>query len=179
MKLLQKVTEWKEYTEHSTRCRMRVTYGFDVAFAQRYKQAPCFSITADIERKRRTKWLEDSFGCLHDEIRAHFPELASLIKWHLVAYPFKPMHYQANALYWLEIHLGCSKYGSTQSNVDPLEAFKSQIVFGILPDDKERFEQVLVDFVASRDLKTPLYAWLESRIPQAQVVFEREMKELD
>lgn len=37
-------------------------------------------------------------GCIHDEIARHFPELAHLIKWHLVSTD-GPMHYVANTVY--------------------------------------------------------------------------------
>lgn len=37
-------------------------------------------------------------GCMHDEIREHFPEYAHLIKWHLVSTD-GPMHYIANTVY--------------------------------------------------------------------------------
>lgn len=39
-----------------------------------------------------------AFGCLHDEIAAHFPTLAPLIKWHLCSTD-GPLHYIANTLY--------------------------------------------------------------------------------
>jgi hypothetical protein len=37
-------------------------------------------------------------GCIHEEIAKHFPELAHLIKWHLVSTD-GPMHYVANTTY--------------------------------------------------------------------------------
>lgn len=40
----------------------------------------------------------DCFGCMHEEIAKHFPELAPFIKWHLVSTDGS-MHYIANTLY--------------------------------------------------------------------------------
>ncbi|WKV22098.1 hypothetical protein Phage2-1_00098 [Achromobacter phage 2-1] len=40
----------------------------------------------------------ESCGCIHEEIAKHFPEVAHLIKWHLVSTD-GPMHYPGNALY--------------------------------------------------------------------------------
>lgn len=58
-----------------------------------------FSITGEIYRKSKSgRWLEDSFGCIHEKISVHFPELAPLIRWHLTSTD-GPMHYAANALY--------------------------------------------------------------------------------
>lgn len=57
-----------------------------------------FSITASIWMTGDRKDNPSMFGCLHDEITKHFPELAHLIKWHLVSSD-SPMHYVSNALY--------------------------------------------------------------------------------
>lgn len=58
-----------------------------------------FSITGSIDRKGKYDlWVEDSSGCIHEEISMHFPELAPLIKWHLTSSD-GPLHYTANALY--------------------------------------------------------------------------------
>ena len=58
-----------------------------------------FSITANIDRKNAVgRWVKDSGGCLHDTIAARFPELAPLIKWHLVSTD-GPLHYIANTTY--------------------------------------------------------------------------------
>lgn len=55
-----------------------------------------FAITAEVRRPKARDC--DACGCLHDDIAAVFPELAPLIKWHLVSTD-GPMHYPANALY--------------------------------------------------------------------------------
>jgi hypothetical protein len=38
-------------------------------------------------------------GCIHEEIKKHFPELKKYIKWHLTSTD-GPMHYFANTIYW-------------------------------------------------------------------------------
>lgn len=53
-----------------------------------------FAITAEIKNYRRV----EACGCLHDDIREVFPELAHLIKWHLCSTD-GPMHYIANTTY--------------------------------------------------------------------------------
>lgn len=40
----------------------------------------------------------ESCGCVHEDIAAHIPELAPMIRWHLFD-PFGPMHYVANTVY--------------------------------------------------------------------------------
>ena len=57
---------------------------------------PDFAITADIRRPGRRD--VEACGCLHDEIREYFPELAGLIPWHLTGAE-GPLHYVANTLY--------------------------------------------------------------------------------
>lgn len=48
----------------------------------------------------RTAWLS-SCGCQHDVVRQVFPELAYLLKWHMMS-TNGPLHYIANTLYWLD-----------------------------------------------------------------------------
>lgn len=61
-----------------------------------------FAITADIydDRKRL-----DSCGCQHEAVAEHFPELAPLIKWHLVSTD-GPLGYIENTMY----HSGRTKW---------------------------------------------------------------------
>lgn len=55
-----------------------------------------FAITASVQEPLRRDI--SAGGCLHDDIAAVFPELAPLIKWHLMGTD-APMHYVANAAY--------------------------------------------------------------------------------
>jgi len=59
-----------------------------------------FAATADIYKGGKgsldSRWLAG--GCLHEEIEAHFPKLAPLLKWHLVSTD-GPMYYVANTVY--------------------------------------------------------------------------------
>jgi hypothetical protein len=58
-----------------------------------------FSITATVytaESRRRRDCA--ACGCMDDEVAKHFPELAPIIKWHLMSTD-GPMHYLANTVY--------------------------------------------------------------------------------
>lgn len=59
-----------------------------------------FGITGEIyERIRNTgRYHLDVCGCIHEEIKKHFPELTPLLKWHLSSTD-GPMHYIANTVY--------------------------------------------------------------------------------
>lgn len=57
---------------------------------------PYFSATATIAKRGRT----DAGGCIHDEILAHFPELAPVVRVHLSDDRGVPMHAYANAAYY-------------------------------------------------------------------------------
>ncbi len=71
-----------------------------------------------------TLWL-CSCGCLHDDIAERFPELATLIKWHLCSSD-GPMHYVANSQYWA----GQSGYCNGGPNDPPnLEHFRSTAIW--------------------------------------------------
>ncbi len=172
-----KKTPWKLISPSE---RMRVTYGFDREFARKYVQAPYFSITAETERKNeRGRWVEDSGGCMHDEVAKHFPELESLIKWHLMAEPGLPTHYVANAIYWAEFVAGVSEYPRNSYDPDPLEAFKSTVVFGAVASDQlPEFEVEGEEIEARRTLKDSITRWCEARLPALQAAFNRAMEEV-
>lgn len=59
-----------------------------------------FSITGEIYRSINGKPIGNGecFGCIHEEIAKHFPELTPFLKWHLCSTD-GPMHYLANTLY--------------------------------------------------------------------------------
>ena len=76
-------------------CKMTVTTRFDDRCGNGHNT---FSITADITGRRGFNII-DMGGCLHDEIREHFPEIAHLIRWHLVSTD-GPLHYIANTTYF-------------------------------------------------------------------------------
>lgn len=57
-----------------------------------------FSITGNTYRKEQGVFRHESGGCIHQDIAEHFPELAHLIKWHLVSTD-GPLHYIANTVY--------------------------------------------------------------------------------
>ena len=59
-----------------------------------------FSITGTVKNhKLRGADKTERCGCIHDDIARYFPNLAPLIKWHLMSTD-GPMHYVANALYF-------------------------------------------------------------------------------
>lgn len=91
----------KIYTENGTQYRITAKVRYDDECNNGHNS---FSITGEIYRKRKSGgWEEDSFGCLHDKIAKHFPELAHLIKWHLCASD-GPMYYMENTLYHVKQH---------------------------------------------------------------------------
>ncbi len=96
VKSQKKIFGPKFYTEHGQQYRIKATVRFDDECGNGHNT---FSLTADIDRKLGNgRWEEDSGGCCHDEIAKHFPELAPVIKWHLVSTD-GPMHYPGNVTY--------------------------------------------------------------------------------
>jgi hypothetical protein len=86
----------KVYTEHGEKLRIFADVRYDDECGNGHNT---FSITADIQRAGKNgHWYEHSGGCCHGEIVKHFPELAPLIKWHLVSSD-GPMHYPGNVIY--------------------------------------------------------------------------------
>lgn len=118
---------------------MRVRYGFDYIGGNR---RPHFSVTADIFDKRG---IDIGGGCCHDLIAEHFPEIARLIRWHLVDDDGTPMHYIANGIYWMQKHLGIYRVFEDMEPSKPqdLVHFKSTTVFGAVASDKVRLKHIL------------------------------------
>lgn len=86
----------KIYTEGGGTYKLTATVRYDDQCGNGHNS---FGITGAQYRKRRNgTWEEDSFGCMHETIVKHFPELAPYIKWHLCSSD-GPMHYIANTLY--------------------------------------------------------------------------------
>lgn len=164
-----RMTDWVEYKEGSARYRIQAHYGIDRGFAARYNQDAHFSITCDIEEMRGGKWRESGGGAAHEITTRHFPKLAPLIKWHLCGVETGPMHYLANALYWLDIAAG--RVPPSQYGPEPMEAFRSTIVYGALPVDAA-FD--LERAPASLDREV-IRLWLESRLPALLSVFKTDM----
>ena len=93
--LNQKISTSKEYAEDGKRFRISVKLRFDDNCGNGRET---FSITGDIDMMGRHGFKKYSGGCIHDEIAAHFPELAHFIKWHLTSTD-GPIHYLANTIY--------------------------------------------------------------------------------
>lgn len=92
----QKKTFTKFYTEDEQRYKIKVEVRHDDECGNGHNT---FAMTADIyemKKDNRQAWI--SGGCLHEEIKKHFPELAKYIKWHLCGTD-EPTHYIANTLY--------------------------------------------------------------------------------
>jgi hypothetical protein len=120
---------------------MRVWYGFHYIGGNK---RPHFSVTADIFDKHGR---DVGGGCCHDLVAKYFPEVNSLIRWHLVDDDGTPMHYIANGTHWMEKYLGVYRIfkhlACEPSEPKDLEHFKSTIVFGALASDKHKLKRIL------------------------------------
>lgn len=85
----------KEYTENGTKYRIIATVRYDDRYGNGRNT---FSITGGIAEYCGNRIREYSCGCIHDDIKKHFPELAHLIKWHFMSSD-GPVHYIPNTVY--------------------------------------------------------------------------------
>jgi hypothetical protein len=133
---MKHTTDWREYDDG----RIRAEYGFDNP--QPGDPAGYFAATATGQRRsRRHGWTTDCGGMMHDAVREHFPELAPMLKWHLCSKVSGPMHYVANAQYWARMVHGVGEYASRYNRApDPVDAFKSTVVFGAVEGDELPWE---------------------------------------
>jgi len=161
-------TDQKRYTEGADKYRIRARYGMDYEFARKASQAPHFSITAEINRLHGRRWMEDAGGMLHGEVAMHFPMLEPYLKWHLVSTD-GPMHYLENAQYWWEKITGKSQWKTEPWDPNPVKAFKSTIVFGLLPNDR---------MPPKRASWSDVKQWLLDRLPPLMEHFYADMERL-
>jgi hypothetical protein len=130
-----------------------------------------FAITADIREPDRGV---TAGGCLHDEVARYFPEIAGLIKWHLVSSD-EPMHYIENTMYWLGYRGWCDgKYTSPPN----LAHARSSAVW---PDMPEEFLAPLnMDFGQKRNqvLGERIEAVLRSRLQALKIEFRAAVESL-
>lgn len=150
-----------------------VKYGFHYLQGNR---RPYFSMTVDIyEKKKNNHWYESGGGAAYDVVRKHFPELAHLIKWHLVGDDGTPRHYEANAIYHLELHHKVSKW-DIQRKEPSLEHFKSTVVFGALESDSiEPLTAPLMEEAKREEIAKRVKEWCRSRLPALAAKMREEL----
>ena len=166
-------TKSKPFPQWSKGARITVKYGF------RYLQGnshPYFSITADITTPAsRRRHDIDAGGCLHDEIKQAFPELSPLLKWHGVNDNGETIHYVANATYWL-MEFGIRSKWKSDGKVEPLDAFKSAVVFGALPEDTSAALSALLAPLDPDVLVERVRAFCANRLPALAAKMREDME---
>lgn len=101
-----------------------------------------FSMTADIAKNMSFSDRSIiSCGCLHDDIKKHFPEFKHLIKWHLTSSEM-PMYYFENTLY----HASNRDYNNLLKG--EVKSYKKIIYFNNVPIG-HNFETVLIKAIES------------------------------
>ena len=93
--LNQKISAVRYFKDDRTEYKIIVKMRFDDECGNGHET---FSITGDILEKTARGWRDDRSGCIHEDIEKRFPELAHLIKWHLVSTD-GPRHYLSNTTY--------------------------------------------------------------------------------
>jgi len=126
----ERITVWKRYeTDHGSE-RIRCRFGLHKIG----EQDPYFSLTAEIQSLRGSRWIDQAFGILETEIKRYFPELRKYLRWHLTGIG-SPLHYEANGIYFWEQYHGISKWERRSYDPDPLEALYSTIIYDPESDD--------------------------------------------
>lgn len=135
------------------------------------EQEPYFSLTCDTEEKRGNRWIESGGGAAHELIVKHFPELSHVTRWHLCMFYSGPMHYIENAVYWWQKVVGRSKWEANSYDPNPLQAFKSTIVAGAIPDDDETIAFMTLTKATDNQIRS----WLMKRRPELILTFLNAM----
>lgn len=116
-----------------------------------------FSITGEVVDGSRRR---QAFGCIHEEIAEHFPELRHLIKWHLCSTD-GPLHYIANTVF----HAGDrDHWGRPKQKERDLDAARRSAIWPDATDDQ---------LCSSKEMLTAL---LEARLPALLEEFRRDVE---
>lgn len=122
----------------------------------------------------KTVWL-NSCGCLHEEVRKHFPKLTPFLNYHLAGVDGAPMHYVENAVYWAVRLAGVSAWAPGSYDPDPEKAFKQTVVFNPLLDSMPDLllpvnlrEHADPAKAAHKHVRKVVTEWCEARRPRLQ-----------
>lgn len=120
----KKIFGWKAYNKNGEKYRIKATVRYDDECGNGHNS---FSITGETQRRHKNRhWMEDSCGCIHEEITKHFPELAPFIKWHLVSSD-SPRGYVENTVYFAGNRDCCGKTKGEPYN------YEHAIIFNDVP----------------------------------------------
>ena len=145
----QKKTVSKLFTENKVQKRITVELRYDDECNNGHNS---FTLTTEIRLKDRRIRDCEAYGCIHDEISKHFPELQKYIKWHLCSSE-GPLHYIANTL-----------WHARDSESRNLDAARRCAIWPEATDD---------------ELTSPnLRQLLEARLPKLLEEFQADMQEL-
>lgn len=170
---------FQHITKIDGRSRFVFRYGMHLLGSNKL---PHFSITGEQYEGRRSE--PESVGCLHEDFARLCPELAYLVRWHLVDQDGTPMHYQANAVYFWEYLAGRSKWQNNRAphsgcHCDPLQGLANLICWGALPGEQgvELLDGHLGQLLEhAKDEVEAFKQWLADRLPLLQAAFLADME---
>lgn len=108
----------------------------------------------------------------HKLLAEKFPEYAGLARWHLCGLTSGPMHYEANAIYWSEKARGVSRWPASPGEPNPVEAFKSTVVWGGAADDGTDADAIITALQEPDELTR----WLAARKSALMAAFRADVE---
>lgn len=176
----KKQTAWHFVPGTDKREVFRIIYGFT---AFKGNAGPYFGVTHERYGSKRGKCepskREVGFGTVSHEMIDWLPEaeqkaLRTANAFHLFEPSTGPMHYEANALYFLKMAFG--ETNETWSVPDPWRAFLRHIAYGLIPEDTQTTSALREDMSDLSEAERML--WLRDRLPQLQLKFRSVVTEL-
>ena len=153
-------------------------------------QGPYLSCTYE-EKHRHTRRVE-AVGCLGREMLERcgvYDSMWTLVRWHLCNLDSGPMHYEANAVFWAERMTGCLAYPpAPYDRTDPVEAFKSTVIFGAVDgdampdlnplsyDDCGDCDPVVVKSLKRAHVRKTVTDWCRARYSALMRMFETDLR---
>lgn len=146
-----------------------------------------FSITGS-----EMRWLKDgsrralsntwySGGCQHELIAEKFPDLAPLIKWHLMSSD-GPLHYIENTVYWAKCAFQGSICSEKLTKEEYLNRARNSALGADLPDEffapDEGDQEIYPGVTVPLNTFTRLENDLKARLPQLLEEFKKDIESL-
>jgi len=160
-----------------------------------------FSLTGTIDRFEASRygsgrWVDDTGGCIHEEILKHWPELKPVADLHLSDMDGVPMHGAENAWHWMRGACAkvCSsitgRWGPDHTPEKSLEIFANHVRVSL--DEATAVRQMVIDAAmavsqysrvyeggAVEPAKKALFDWIDTQRPRWKLEADHAIKAFD
>lgn len=196
-----RITPWKEKEYQGVKYRARMKFGLSKLGGN---DEAYYTQREEVQRLNTGVWIsEDNWRWLPVEPPKEFFDsfwklhFSAASRWKLTFVYEGPMHYVANAQYWILASMGLSEYHEGGGRNQALTNFKGTVVFGALDGDKmPEFEPIIPELPSTIDwihddadkmrkkriqdykayIEDSVKGWCLTRLPALMKQFEKDIR---